>query len=307
MAKEIIWNSSLLIFGIFLVLAFTINMMNSSVIPGWHSTSLFPPIGFWNKIKLGLIVGLILIIFRYLNIGILSIANTDLRLLVMLIGYSVPILIVLIGLHLSTDKTMKNFYEHMFPIQQMKEKISELRKVGMFKSYSNKSDEFVTELAIGRAISKQDGWLNSGQYWNAETKQIDELEILRLDSEKVWQREDTEFIVEGNRAYQDVIKELGKISEGNFNPTEIKENWESREKIILTFKHKNEEHTIYPKVSNDWADMNGVIRYINNEILDTVDYQLYYGAGGDILVIGLTQKEREELNKLTGIKFGEIK
>ncbi|MEZ5010088.1 MAG: hypothetical protein R2753_18205 [Chitinophagales bacterium] len=229
------------------------------------------------------------------------------RLLVLLIGYSIPILIVLIGLHFSVDNTLNNFYEQMFPIQPIKKEISELRKAGLFKSYSDKSDEFVTELAIGRAISKQDGWANSGQYWNTETNQVDKLEILRLDSEKVWQEEDTEFIVEGNRAYEDVIAELGKISEGNFNPTEIKEDWESRDKIKVTFKDREKEHIIYPKVFNDWADMDGVIKYVNSEILDTVDYQFYYGKGGDILVIGLTENEREKLSKFTGIEFEEIK
>ena len=307
MTKEIIWNSSLLIFGIFLVLAFTVNTMNSAVIPGWHSNSLFPLMGFWNKVKLGLIVGVVLIVFRYLNLGILSIVNKDLRLLVLLIGYSVPILIVLIGLHFLMDSTMNNLQQQMFPIQLIKKEISALRKVGLFKSCSDKSDEFVTALAIGRAISKQDGWANSGEYWNTETNQLNKLEILRLDNEKVWQESDTEFVIRGNRAYEAVIDELGKISEGNFNPTEIKEDWESREKIKITFKNGAEEHTIYPEVLDDWADMEGILKYVNNKILATVDYQFYYGTGGDIFVIGLTLKEKEELSKLTGIDFEVIK
>lgn len=53
--------------------------------------------------------------------------------------------------------------------------------------------------------------------------------------------------------------------------------------------------------------MNGVIFYVNNKILDTIDFQFYYGKGGDILVIGLTKKERKALSKLTGIEFKEIK
>ena len=307
MTKEIIWNSSLLIFGIFLVLVFTVNTMTSSIAPGWQSNSLLPTIGFWSKIKLGLIAGVVLIIFRYLNLGILSIVNKDLRLLVLLIGYSIPILIVLIGLHFLMDGTEDNLQQQIFPIQLIKKEISELRKVGLFKSCSDKSDEYVTELAIGRAISKQDGWANSAGYWNVETNHLNKLEILRLDNEKVWQRNDTEFVVEGNRAYEDVIKELGKISEGNFNPTEIKEDWVSSEKVKVTFKNKEKEHTIYPKVFNDWADMEGILKYVNNEILATVDYQFYYGRGGDTFVIGLTLKEKEELSKLTGIEFEEIK
>lgn len=307
MTKEIIWNLSILIFGIFLILVFTINMINSPIIPGWHSNSLFPSFGVGSKIKLGLIVGVLLIVFRYLNLGILSIQNKDLKLLVLLISYSVPILVVLIGLHFWVDKRMSNFNKQVFPIEQLKKEISELRTVGMFKSYSDKSDEFVTELAIGRAISKQDGWANSKQYWNIETNQINKLEILRLDNEKVWQEEDTEFIVEGNRAYEDVITELGQISEGNFNPIEIKEDWETRDKIVLSFKNEGKKHVIYPKVFNDWADMDGVIKYVNNEILDTADFKFYYGNGGDILVIGLTENEREELSKLTELEFEKIR
>ena len=310
MTKEIIWNSSLLIFGIFLVLVFTMNTIITSnlyVTPGWHSDSLLPPFGFWNKIKLGLIVGGILIIFRYLNLGILSIANKDLRLIIMLLGYSFPILIVLIGLHLAADNTMNNFSEMMYPIQPMKREIGELRKGGMFKLYADKTDEFVTELAIGRAISKQGGWANSGQLWNAENNQVNTIEILRLDSDKVWQEEDTEFVVQGNLAYEAVIAELGQISEGHFKPTDIKEEWESSEKVKVSFKNKGEEHAIYPKVYNDWADMDGILKYLNDEILNSVDYQFYYAIGDDILVIGLTEKEREKLNELTKIEFKAIK
>lgn len=57
------------------------------------------------------------------------------------------------------------------------------------------------------------------------------------------------------------------------NPTEIQEDWESREKVKLTFKNGEEEHTIYPKVHDDWADMQGLLKYVNNRILAPVDYQ----------------------------------
>ena len=43
------------------------------------------------------------------------------------------------------------------------------------------------------------------------------------------------------------------------------------------------------------------------ELLDTVDYQFYYGKGGDIMIIGLKNKEKEDLEKMTGIEFEEVK
>jgi hypothetical protein len=306
MKKEIIWNSSLILFAIFLVFAFTINTTTNLSLSPWHSDSLFPPVGFENKIKLGLIIGAILIVFRYINLGILSIVNKDLRLLVLLFGYSIPILFVFIGLHFYMNSEMNDFNEQMFPVKVIEKEISELRTTGIFKSYPDKSDRFITELAIGRAVVRQDGWAYSSQYWDSETNSINTLELLRLDTEKVWQRDDTEFVVEGNRAYEDVINELGQISEGHFKPTAIKESWESKEQIKVTFKIGKEEHTIQPLVRRDWADMDGILRYVNSEILDTVDYQFYHGRGGDIFIIGLTSKEKEELGKMTGIEFQEI-
>jgi hypothetical protein len=52
--------------------------------------------------------------------------------------------------------------------------------------------------------------------------------------------------------------------------------------------------------------MKGVIRYLNKEIFNSVDYKFYYGTGEEIFVIGLTQNEKEKLSKLIGIKFEEI-
>lgn len=306
MKREIIWNLSLIVFGIFLVFVSTIFLSNQSFANGLDSNSLFPPFGFLQKVLLGLIGGVILIIFRYLHVGMLSIANKDLRLIVLLMGYSVPILFFLIGLNISADTTLKEFKENIFPIQQAKKSISELRKVGMFNAYSDKSDEFVTDLVIGRIVSKENGWINSGQYWDCETNEIYKLEILKLDIEKVLLGEVKEFSVEGEKTYKEVIIELAKISEGNFKPTEIKENWKSEEEVILSFKNENKEHIISPKVLNNWADMKGVIRYLNKEIFNSVDYKFYYGTGEEIFVIGLTQNEKEKLSKLIGIKFEEI-
>ena len=126
-----------------------------------------------------------------------------------------------------------------------------------------------------------------------------------LDSEKVWQEEDLESIFEGNSAYEKLIAELGKISEGHFNPTAIKEDWETNEKIILTFKNGAQEYTKYPKVIERHADIEGVIDYINKNILASVDYQFYHRLGEDAFVIGLTEGEKEALNKVMKIEFGK--
>lgn len=292
-----------MILGLFLVMVFTLNLRTPIISWGWNLNSLMFSMGIGNKIRLGLIIGLILIIFRYINLGILSISNKDLRLVVMMFGYIIPILLLLFSIHLMLDRQKENSFRNVFPVTAMTNEIGQLRTAGLFKNYSGKPNEFITQLAIGRSIYQQNGWMYSDQFWDQETNLVNEFGIIRIDHDKVWQEVDTEFVVEGNRVYEDVIKEFAAISEGHFIPTEINETWESKDKVRITFKMDDKTHIIYPKVLNDWADINTILQYLNNEILKDVDYKFYYGQGDELLVIGLSEHEKNKLTEVSGIEF----
>ena len=143
-------------------------------------------------------------------------------------------------------------------------------------------------------------------FWNHETNSIDKYALLRLDTKKVWKEDDSEFVVEGNRSYESTIQEFSYISNGNFQPKDIKETWESRDRIKITFYINDKQHVIYPKVVSDWADIDGIVKYLNNQILNGSDFKFYGGRISDVFIIGLTNEERESLEREVGVKFREI-
>ena len=305
MKKEIIWNISILIFGIFLAVA-TVFISYSNV--GWNKTVYFdsPIIGFWNTILFGHIVGFCIIIFRYVNIGILSIKNKDLKLLVLLLAYCIPFLFGLFAIGFSIKNSISNAQENIIPVQRIQNELSNIRKAGMFKDYENESDKFLTSFLLGNSLVEQSGWTYAGQYLDSETSEIQTDNLLRLDTKKVIPLDDTEIVYKDGNAYSFLIEQLGVTSELNFEPKEIREIWESDHKPKVTFKVGEIEHNIYPEFDNDWADLDTVISYVNKEILKDKDYKFYYADSIDILIIGLSKNEKDELTKITGIEFKQV-
>lgn len=301
MKKEIIWNVSLLLFGIMVTLAITLGSINSAVVPGSQASSIFPPFDFWNKLKFGLVVGTLLVIFRYIHIAILAIRNHELRLLILLLSYSIPLLISLLGLHYWEQVELDSMQDRIFPIESIKKGISDLRSAGLFKQYSNMSDDRLAELAIGSTISRQNGFANATPIWNKEENKINWPELLLLDTEKVF------AINQGtsghdDRIFADLIRKMQIVSQNLFVPTEVKVET-SNEAIKVSFQEGNRFHTIYPKSTNQALDLETILQYVNQEILSKVDFKYYLSTGTTNFVIGLTQGEQQKLSVLMGIQL----
>ena len=103
MRKELIWNAGLLLAGIFLILFITLNITPPSIIPGWREF----PFNLGQRLIPGLLLGLIFIISRYINLGILAIQYKEFRLVVMMLSYLFPLTIVLLSWHHMMDEIMR--------------------------------------------------------------------------------------------------------------------------------------------------------------------------------------------------------
>ncbi|MEZ5059046.1 MAG: hypothetical protein R2879_18585 [Saprospiraceae bacterium] len=302
MKREIIWNSLLILLGI-LSFQFYIGYLLS---PQNQST--------WNSILgskeykmfyfvIGLAFGLFLIILRYILKSILAIKNPDGRMIALILFHFIP-LILIIGLVNSTIPFQTSYDDELYlNIEKLNSEVNTMRQLGLFKSFPNRTDQFVTQLIIGRTVSEHDGYVGQDGFPDLSNK----MELMRLDYEKVLPYYDTEFVVEGNNSYVDVIKELAHISEGNFLASNIKETWIKSDSIVLSFtSNENVKHSYSPFFMKDWADMHGLIGYINCEILSDIDYKFYYGEGGDFFVIGMTEEEEKKIAKWSCIEFWEI-
>jgi hypothetical protein len=253
--------------------------------------------------KIGLAFGLFLIIFRYILKTILAIKNPDGRMISLMLFHLIP-LILIIGLVNFFIPFQTSYDDDLYlNIEELYSEVNNMRQLGLFKSFPNRTDQFVTQLIIGRKVSEQDGYVGQDGFPDLS----DKMELMRLDYEKVLPYNDTEFVVEGNNSYVDVIKELAHISEGNFLASNIKETWINRDSIVLSFtSNGNVKHSYSPYFMKDWADMHGLIGYINCEILSDKDYKFYYGEGGDFFVIGMTEEEEKKIAKWSCIEFWEI-
>lgn len=297
--KEVIWNISLLSLSILGALLFAINrkdLITFGVVGLPNTNITIHPFSVIWILGAGFFLGIMLILCRYIGLFILAIRHKDIQIALILVGYLIPI--VVITLLVNYVVPQKN-YDDNIPIEAFHNGFKELRTCCLFKSYKDKPDEFITSLGIGRLITKHDAWIN---YWDREKNNVEKRELLRLDTEKTWIRNDTEFVLEGNDEYTSVIKELEVISEGHFSPKDIVERWLSKDKVEISFQLGKDIHKIYPTVNNDWADMDSILRYVNN-LMKGVDYQFYEADGGDILVIGLTSDEKERLTEALGIHF----
>jgi hypothetical protein len=305
--KEVIWNVALLIFGALLVFAFTFRFdYDTPVIPGWHNpNTLFTPFGPVNKWAAGLVVGICLMVFRYLALAILTIKHADFRLIALLVSYSIPIFLILIANHYSMDSTAKQdtrITDEPIPVKSIDMKVKELRQLGLFKNYKGKKDDFISDVVMGRLVRRQDGYFNARQLWTEDHTSLRTFQFLRLDTDKTWQNNDTEWVVEGNKAYEDFIKEIGEISEHTFKPGNIKETWIDGKTIEITFETEGQKHKILPSVNDDWADTETILKYINR-LIKPKNFQFYYAKGEDLLIIGLTDQEKTLLSENLKIEF----
>jgi hypothetical protein len=84
MKKNYLINPVLLLLGIALVFILTINSSNA-IAPGWRANYFIPLIYTYDKFVYGFIVGLTLILARYINLGISNVEKRGLRYALMLV------------------------------------------------------------------------------------------------------------------------------------------------------------------------------------------------------------------------------
>ena len=264
MKKEIIWNVSLLLFGVFIGLLIGYKIQSSMII-GWDlnrvafgGQSLFVPLILVYKWLFGLILGVILIVFRYIQKAILSIKHADFKLLVLLVSYFLPILFCLIWLDFHNTAFLSELSSRIAPTNAIQLTVSELREDGFFKKYAAEDDSLITDLAIGRLSRSLNGEMNSSVLFNSQ-QLISNQAIMKLDYDKTLRNNDIDLTIEGNRTYEKVLKKLAIISEGHIKLDSVNEQWLSKNEIRLMFQINSKTHEIFPTVHGDYTDTKTVL------------------------------------------------
>jgi hypothetical protein len=169
--------------------------------------------------------------------------------------------------------------------------VRELRALGFFADPAQEDAEVARDLAddyaaeVGRPPEPDDDYL--------------ELELTRLDPERVWW-EDTEADVgRGNEVYVDWIEGLARISRGALTPERISERWAGDEgPLHVRVDLPSGPVAINPHYLDDYVDVESVLRSLNEVVpLDGPRFAMYLPFDQTAFVVCITEAERRRLEE----------
>ena len=131
--------------------------------------------------------------------------------------------------------------------------------------------------------------------------------IIILDETKTWFDDVEADVTEGADAYVEWMEDLSAITDGQFTPTNITEDWGSKDnKVIVSFRYNNTNYQVKIIDCLDWLDPMFVVGV--NEILAKTksDYRFWFvdGVGQSMAITWASHKEKETLTQLRPIRLG---
>ncbi len=292
MRKNLIWNAALIVLGIFIVLLLEADPNLGGIIPGLLA-------GFqnlWMQIGVGCLLGLFFILMRYLSLGILSIANTDLRLVAMLFTYTLPLCLVLVFIQSIGNELIDHSKKTWIPLGSMQQKLGFLRKAGFFKSQEKMSEHDVLAMVLGKGMLEEQINGQGLVFYDSEQK-IDVAQLLKCDANKVLIAP-TEIQEVGT--YAEFIKKLSSISERHFKPEDVLETLNSNQKRSLSFLFNKKSREII-LTQDEWENFKQILLEANASMA-TADYQFYHLKGSD-LILGLSPDEKAQFAQLLKLEL----
>jgi hypothetical protein len=285
MKKNLIWSTALIILGIFIILLLEADPNTGGFIPGWLANQL----SLWQQVGLGCLLGLFFILLRYLSLGIMAIANADLRVVAMLFIYTIPLSLVLIFVQWIGEEYMDNFTATRIPIVSMQQQLGTLRKAGFFKNQEKMSEQELLEMVLGKGILEEQIKGQGLVFYDPESGQIDLSQLLKCDEKKVL------TVPNENKdvgTYADFIKNLGRISEGHFQPEKVLETLDSDQNIKLVFKLNHQSKEIILR-QDEWENFNEILLEVN-ALVSPTDFKFYQMED---VILGLSAGEKAQITQ----------
>jgi hypothetical protein len=181
-----------------------------------------------------------------------------------------------------------------------------LKKAGFFENYKNLSAtqtfDSIYELRKRefREILESD---------IDPTMNLGPIEIAEYDRSKLLFMDLEADVFNGNEVYKSVINRFSELSNGQFQPIEIKEVWESDEgPITVSFSSDNQLTEFVPEYNNDWLH-ESVFEVCRGKVAEKQVRLVYclgkdgYGYGQAIAIMRLSKSEQIILEKGLNWKF----
>ena len=134
-------------------------------------------------------------------------------------------------------------------------------------------------------------------------KPWDDVFMLALDEERVWQGDPECDVSEGNNVYTETLREWSRISQGVFQPESIEEVWESEKgPISVNLTLAGTRHTLRPEWDNDWLDLN-ILTPINKLIAKGGKHLACASDVNFAIVFPIDQQARKQLTSVRSFPF----
>lgn len=189
----------------------------------------------------------------------------------------------------------------------MIENLNILRQAGFFEEYKSLTDVELIDILKRRRKedhSKLFGYDYEPDDYLSSTSLVseDDKKFLDIDLEA--------GVMDGNDIYVHLLQDFARASNGYFNPTSIKEEWESDEgPIKVSFSSNGQVIIFKPEYIDDWID--GRVFDIVNEEMKKVSNESFIVCSGpdddwlgqNIIHIRLTEEQKELLIKKMNWNF----
>ena len=173
--------------------------------------------------------------------------------------------------------------------ETIEERVAALRAIGLF---ADRPELEVAALAAKVEAGIADVW---GDTLEPDDPLLD-LIVAQEDQQRVWWQDLEADVLDGNDVYVETLQGLAAISQGAFEPEDIREDWASGEgPATITFSLGGAAHEITPAYLEDWIDP-GILVPINELIASAGwRFELYKSFDQTALVMALTDAERQGL------------
>lgn len=189
---------------------------------------------------------------------------------------------------------------------QVVKNIAILREAGFFEKHNG-----LTDLEVYYEIyeSRKQEYLEIFEKSYDPGMELTPINLALSDINKVLFIDLEADVGKGNDVYISVIKAFSKLSNGKFNPNEIRENWEKETgPIKVSFKSNDSLIVFEPEYNDDWIH-ESVFSICERE-LEKRDIRITdclsddgYGYGQAIAIMRLTKNEQNVLEKKLNWQF----
>jgi hypothetical protein len=177
------------------------------------------------------------------------------------------------------------------------------RSIGLFKQYDSVSLEELTE-RLKNYILEEFGFRLEKLFDKTKLRRIIDVLILSYDTERVWIGDTKEEVNAETKLYKETLLNWSRISEGKFQPRNIREIWdEDKELIYLDMVVKDEYEQIQIDILPDILDVGSLAKQVNELLAEQQNKFYIIGLEDIALVVMLTEEEQQRLSSERGIEF----